>query len=80
MAKEKTTQDKINKFLSRRWIITVWSCLMITAVVVLGYVYKDDSFAGLAMTLSAVPVAFCSLETINKWKRTETIEKEGVAE
>lgn len=71
---EKKQIDNKAKFFSRRWIITIWCCLNITLIIVLGTVFKTDSFAGVAMTLSAVPVAFCSLETVNKWKRKE--EKE----
>lgn len=63
-------QDEIkkayNKWKSRRWIITVWSMIMVTAIVVLGIVFSDDSYVPLATTLVAVPVGFVSLETLNK--------------
>lgn len=72
----KKTTETNHKYFSRRWIITIWCCLNITLIVGLGTVFKNDSFAGVAMTLSAVPVAFCSLETVSKWKRTQTDEKE----
>lgn len=60
---------KINKFYSRRWIITLWCVALITVIVICGYIFKDDSFVSLSMTLSAVPVAFTSLETVKKWKQ-----------
>lgn len=55
-----------NKWKSRRWIITVWAMLMVTAIVVLGIIFKNDSYVPLATTLVAVPVGFVSLETLNK--------------
>lgn len=55
-----------NKWKSRRWLITVWSMIMVTAIVVLGIIFKNDSYVPLATTLVAVPVGFVSLETLNK--------------
>lgn len=55
-----------NKWKSRRWIITLWSMVMVSAIVVLGIIFNDDTFAPLATTLVAVPVGFVSLETLNK--------------
>lgn len=55
-----------NKWKSRRWIITLWAMVMVSAIVVLGIVFGDDTFAPLATTLVAVPVGFVSLETLNK--------------
>lgn len=55
-----------NKWKSRRWLITLWSMLMVTAIVVLGIIFKNDSYVPLATTLVAVPVGFVSLETLNK--------------
>lgn len=55
-----------NKWKSRRWIITIWSMIMVTAIVVLGIIFKNDSYVPLATTLVAVPVGFVSLETLNK--------------
>lgn len=55
-----------NKWKSRRWLITLWSMLMVTAIVVLGIIFNNDSYATLATTLVAVPVGFVSLETLNK--------------
>ena len=55
-----------NKWKSRRWIITIWSMLMVTAIVILGIIFKNDSYVPLATTLVAVPVGFVSLETLNK--------------
>lgn len=64
------TEDEIkkiyNKWKSRRWLITLWSMLMVTAIVVLGIIFKNDSYVPLATTLVAVPVGFVSLETLNK--------------
>ena len=67
---EKTENEEIkkayNKWKSRRWLITLWSMLMVTAIVVLGIIFKNDSYVPLATTLVAVPVGFVSLETLNK--------------
>ena len=72
---KKTDEEKkaYNKWKSRRWLITVWSMLMVTAIVILGIIFKNDSYAPLATTLVAVPVGFVSLETLNKKhiKKTE---------
>lgn len=58
--------SEYNKWKSRRWLITLWSMLMVTATVMLGIIFKDDSYVPLATTLVAVPVGFVSLETLNK--------------
>lgn len=67
---EKTENEEIkkayNKWKSRRWLITIWSMLMVTAIVILGIIFKNDSYVPLATTLVAVPVGFVSLETLNK--------------
>lgn len=55
-----------NKWKSRRWLITLWSMFMVTAIVTLGIIFKNDSYIPLATTLVAVPVGFVSLETLNK--------------
>lgn len=47
----------MSKWLSRRWIITVWSMFMVTG---------SDQWSVLSTTLVAVPVAYTSLETLNK--------------
>ena len=64
------TEDEIkkayNKWKSRRWLITLWAMLMVTAIVVLGIIFKNDSYVPLATTLVAVPIGFVSLETLNK--------------
>jgi hypothetical protein len=39
---------------------------MVSALSVLGIIFKNDSYAPLATTLVAVPVGFVSLETLNK--------------
>lgn len=59
-------KEKYNKWASRRWLITVWAMLMVTAIVILGTIFNNDSFAMIATTLVAVPVGFVSLETLNK--------------
>ena len=68
MLKEKKIDEEetYNKWKSRRWLITLWSMLMVTAIVVLGIIFKNDSYVPLATTLVAVPVGFVSLETLNK--------------
>jgi hypothetical protein len=55
-----------NKWKSRRWLITLWSMIMVSALSVLGIIFKNDSYVPLATTLVAVPVGFVSLETLNK--------------
>lgn len=67
MTKEEKTKA-YNKWKSRRWIITVWSMVLITLIVILGIIFKDDSYATIATTLVAIPIAFTSLETLNKRK------------
>lgn len=68
MTEEKKSdgEETYNKWKSRRWLITLWSMLMVTAIVVLGIIFKNDSYVPLATTLVAVPVGFVSLETLNK--------------
>lgn len=63
---EEEIKKAYNKWKSRRWLITLWSMFMVTAIVVLGIIFKNDSYATLATTLVAVPVGFVSLETLNK--------------
>ena len=73
MVEKKSTY---NKWKSRRWIITVWAMVMITVICVLGIIFKDNSYVTIATTLVAVPVAFTSLETLNKkWKNKTEGEK-----
>lgn len=55
-----------NKWKSRRWLITLWSMLVITALSVLGIIFNNDSYVPMVTTLVAVPVGFVSLETLNK--------------
>lgn len=78
MEKEK----EYNKWKSRRWLITVWAMLMVSAIVILGIIFNNASFAPLATTLVAVPVGFVSLETLNKkyFKETETSTESKEAE
>lgn len=59
-------EKNYNKWKSRRWIITLWAMVMVSAIVVLGIIFGNDAFAPLATTLVAVPVGFVSLETLNK--------------
>lgn len=65
MTEEEKTKA-YNKWKSRRWIITVWSMFMVTTIVILGIILKNDSYVMLATTLVAIPVGFVSLETLNK--------------
>lgn len=69
--KETKIEKEYNKWKSRRWLITLWSMLMVTIIVVMGTIFQNDSFSVLATTLVAVPVGYVSLETVNKWKRKE---------
>lgn len=63
---EKRSEKEYNKWKSRRWIITVWAMMMVSALSVLGIIFSNDSYVPLATTLVAVPVGFVSLETLNK--------------
>lgn len=62
-------RKEYNKWKSRRWLITLWSMIMVSALSVLGIIFKNDSYVPLATTLVAVPVGFVSLETLNKKQR-----------
>ena len=55
-----------NKWKSRRWLITLWAMFMVTGIVVVSVITKTEQWDGLATTLVAIPVAFTSLETLNK--------------
>lgn len=59
-------RKEYNKWKSRRWLITLWSMIMVSALSVLGIIFKNDAYVPLATTLVAVPVGFVSLETLNK--------------
>ena len=63
MAEKKSSY---NKWHSRRWIITVWAMVMITVICILGIIFKANPYITIATTLVAIPVAFTSLETLNK--------------
>lgn len=78
MIKEKKIDEEetYNKWKSRRWLITLWSMLMVTAIVVLGIIFKNDSYVPLATTLVAVPIGFVSLETLNKKHMKKEKEEE----
>lgn len=60
------TDKEYNKWKSRRWLITLWSMLMVTFIVVFSMIRNTSDWVTLATTLVAVPVAFTSLETLNK--------------
>ncbi len=66
-----------NKWHSRRWIITVWSMIVITLICILGIIFKNDSYVTIATTLVAIPVAFTSLETLNKKYKRQLEDKEN---
>lgn len=70
MEKSKNKDDdiKYNKWCSRRWLITIWSMLLITVLSVLSLIFGNDSFVPLCTTLVAIPVGFVSLESVKKWK------------
>lgn len=60
------TDKEYNKWKSRRWLITLWAMLMVTFIVVFSMIRNTSEWVTLATTLVAVPVAFTSLETLNK--------------
>lgn len=62
-------KDLFNKWRSRRWIITVWSMVMITIICILGILFDNSAYVPVVTTLVAIPIAFTSLETINKGKK-----------
>ena len=70
-------KSSYNKWHSRRWIITVWAMAMITVICVLGIIFKDNSYVTIATTLVAIPVAFTSLETLNKRHANSGNEQAG---
>ena len=59
-------EKEYNKWKSRRWLITLWSMIMVTALSVLGIVFHENDYVPVVTTLVAVPVGFVSLETLNK--------------
>lgn len=46
--------EENNKFLSRKLIITVWCCILITLIVIL----DKGEFVGLATALAVVPTSY----------------------
>lgn len=66
-----------NKWKSRRWIICIWAMFVITMIVILGIIFKNDSYVPIATTLVAIPVAFTSLESVNKWKHQKENENDS---
>lgn len=71
ITEDQKTEKEYNKWKSRRWLITCWAMLMVSVTVILGIIYKNDSYVPLSTTLVAIPVAFVSLETWNKGKKKE---------
>lgn len=63
---EEEKKKSYNKWKSRRWLITLWSMLMVSALSILGIIFNNDAYVPLATTLVAIPVGFVSLETLNK--------------
>jgi hypothetical protein len=63
MAEKKT---EYSKWKSRRWLITLWAMILTTFVVIFSIIKNNSDWVTLATTLVAVPVAFTSLETLNK--------------
>lgn len=63
MAEKKT---EYNKWKSRRWLITLWAMILTTFVVIFSIIKNNSDWVTLATTLVAVPVAFTSLESLNK--------------
>lgn len=59
-------KKEYSKWKSRRWLITLWAMLLVSAICVLGIIFKTDSYVPIATALVAIPVAFTSLETLNK--------------
>ena len=64
-----------SKWKSRRWLITVWAMFMVTAIVISSEITKSEQWNGLATTLVAIPVAFTSLESLNKKHKYKGEEK-----
>lgn len=63
-----------NKWKSRRWLITLWAMFMVTALSILGIIFKNDAYVPLTTTLVAVPIGFVSLETWKKKRDEPKIE------
>lgn len=70
------SEKEYNKWKSRRWLICLWAMFMVTSIVILGIIFKNDSYVPLATTLVAVPVGFVSLETLNKKHKYQNKSKE----
>ncbi len=68
MADKKT---EYSKWKSRRWIITVWAMIVITGIIIGTVILDNDCLVSLATLLISVPVAYTSLETLNKKKQIE---------
>lgn len=71
LTESEKAEKEYSKWKSRRWLICAWSMFLVTAIVVLGIVYKNDSYVPIATTLVAIPISFVSLETVKKWKQNE---------
>lgn len=59
-------KETYNKWKSRRWLITLWAMILSTFIVIFSIVKNNNDWVMFATTLVGVPVAFTSLETINK--------------
>lgn len=77
--KEEELKDekRYSKYLGRRWLLVCWTCLLISLIVVMETIFKTNNFSGLAMTLSAVPISFVSIESWNKKYRYNGGENEN---
>ncbi len=56
----------INKWRSRKWLVTIWCMVMVTGIVVCSFITGSEQFVMLATTLSAEPIAYVSIQAIGK--------------
>ncbi len=68
--------EENSKWKSRRWMITVWAMALSSLICVFGIVFHENAYVPVATSLVAVPVAFTSLESLNKKYRIQKKEKE----
>lgn len=54
------------KWKSRRWIITVWSMILLTAIIGYSMVSGNESMMMIATVLAGEATAYTSLETLKK--------------
>jgi phosphatidylglycerophosphate synthase len=69
---EKKTE--YNKWKSRRWLIVLWAMILITFIVGFSIIKNNSDWVAFATTLVAVPVAFTSLETLNKKHKIQELK------